>query len=116
MMHSSAASSSFGRLRPLAHRGPTRFTIRCDALNRLESFQRGMLGIGNTSIVGTPSASETWGFDTFGNWNVITVNGTGSATNTTNSQNELTSVKSEHFSQLDREKCIAMAFLKCYPV
>jgi RHS repeat-associated protein len=64
-----------------------------DGLDRLTSYTQGTFNTSNDSISGTPTASESWGFDTYGNWNELTVNGV-ETSNTTNSQNELTSFNS----------------------
>jgi RHS repeat-associated protein len=60
-----------------------------DSLNRLTGYQQGVLNSSATSIVGTPTASQTWTYDALGNQDTVTTNGT-ATTNATNSKNELT--------------------------
>ena len=60
-------------------------TYAYDALNQLQSFNRG-----NTP---TPTTSQQWQFDALGNWTTVTTNGVAQA-RTANAQNELTQVGS----------------------
>ncbi len=60
-----------------------------DNLNRLTSYEEGMLNGGDTAITGTPSETQTFNYDALGNQLSVTTNGT-ETTNTVNSQNELT--------------------------
>lgn len=69
-----------------------------DALDRLETYNEGTFNSSNNSISGTPVASESWGLDTFGNWDVLTVNGV-PEDSTINSQNELTAFNSNTSNQ-----------------
>lgn len=64
-----------------------------DGLNRLASFERGMLNGTNDGISGTPGESESWELDALGNWNSDTVNGT-TTTRTNNAQNQVTQLGS----------------------
>ena len=69
-----------------------------DALDRLETYTEGTFNTSTSSITGTTLATETWGLDTFGNWDVLTVNGT-PEDSTINSQNELTAFNSNASNQ-----------------
>jgi len=60
-------------------------TYAYDALNQLQSFNRG-----NTP---TPTTSQQWQFDALGNWTTVTTNGV-AQNRTANAQNELTQVGS----------------------
>ncbi len=65
-----------------------------DPLDRLETYTEGEFG----SITGSAAATETWGLDTYGNWDVETINGVAQY-NTINSQNELTAFNSSSANQ-----------------
>ena len=69
-----------------------------DALDRLESYTEGTFNTSTSSITGTPLATETWGLDSYGNWDVLTVDGTPMGS-TINSQNELTAFNSNTSNQ-----------------
>jgi RHS repeat-associated protein len=58
-------------------------TYTHDALNQLESFERGASG--------SPSATQDWQFDALGNWTTVTTDGIAEAREA-NAQNELTNV------------------------
>jgi RHS repeat-associated protein len=58
-------------------------TYTHDALNQLESFERG--------ATGSPSATQDWQFDALGNWTTVTTDGI-AETREANAQNELTTV------------------------
>lgn len=64
-----------------------------DLLNRLTSFQQGMLNSTRDGISGTPSTSESWTLDALGNWKSQTVNGV-TTSRTNNAQNQVTQIGS----------------------
>jgi RHS repeat-associated protein/uncharacterized delta-60 repeat protein len=65
-----------------------------DDLDRLISFARGSVTVTGTtiptsSVTGTATASQTWNYDSMGNWQTVTLNGT-TTVNAFNAQNQQT--------------------------
>jgi RHS repeat-associated protein len=64
-----------------------------DGLNQLTTFDRGTLNSGKTAISGSSSRSQSWDYDTLGNMDSQTTDGT-AQTPAANKQNEITSISS----------------------
>jgi RHS repeat-associated protein len=62
-----------------------------DNLGQLTSFERGTLNSTDTAITGTPSVSESWGYDALGNHLTDTTNGT-TVTSTFNADYQITAM------------------------
>jgi RHS repeat-associated protein len=62
-----------------------------DTLDQVASFQRGTLNGTRTGLTGSATRSQTWDYDSVGNWDGVTTNGS-SQTRTANAQNEVTSI------------------------
>ncbi len=62
-----------------------------DGFNQLASFQRGNLNAAKTGLTGSATRSQSWDYDSTGNWDSLTTNGTAQA-RTANKQNEVTSI------------------------
>ena len=62
-----------------------------DGLNRLTTFARGALNGDGTAISGAPTGTESWNYDSVGNWKGNTLNGT-TTSRTNNAQNQVNTV------------------------
>ncbi|HZV07085.1 MAG TPA: RHS repeat domain-containing protein [Gemmataceae bacterium] len=62
-----------------------------NSLDELINYQRGTLNSTDSSIVGTPSASQSWSPDALGNFDSVTTNGS-TQTETFNQQNQIASL------------------------
>src|SRR5262249_34501364 len=63
-----------------------------DALNQIATFERGTLNGGKTGLTGSASRSQSWDFDSTGDFDSVTTNGGRPQTPTANKQNEITSI------------------------
>jgi RHS repeat-associated protein len=64
-----------------------------DGLNQITSFKRGTLNTGKTDVTGSPSRSQSWGYDALGNWSAVTTDGA-EQSRSANKQNQYTAVDS----------------------
>ena len=64
-----------------------------DGLTQIATFKRGTLNSSKTDVSGTPARTQSWDYDSVGNWDSVTSDGT-TQSRTANRQNEITSISS----------------------